>query len=193
MRIIVVEDEPVTRMDIRCILEDAGFEVLGEGKDGFDAINLCTSYHPDMVLMNINMPNLDGVSAAKIIRRDKLCKCVVFLTAYSDDIFIEGAKKSGVFGYVVKPIDEKSLLPTIKIAYAKSLESEKNEQKLNDITKRLEDRKMIEKAKGFLMQSGGLDEDSAYKKLRSLSMEKGYSLRVISETILLQAQKGEKK
>ncbi|KNZ42486.1 ANTAR domain-containing response regulator [Acetobacterium bakii] len=193
MRIIVVEDEPVTRMDIRFILEDAGFEVLGEGKDGFDAINLCRSHHPDMVLMDINMPNLDGISAAKIIRRDKLCKCVVFLTAYSDDIFIEGAKKSGAFGYVVKPIDEKNLVPALKISYAKALEAEKTEQKLDDVTKRLEERKIIEKAKGFLMQSEGLDEDSAYKKIRTLSMEKGCSLRVISEMMLLQAQKGEKK
>ncbi|PKM60866.1 MAG: response regulator [Firmicutes bacterium HGW-Firmicutes-4] len=193
MRIIVVEDEPVTRMDIRCILEDAGFEVLGEGKDGFDAINLCKEHQPDMVLMDINMPNLDGISAARIIRRDKLSKCVVLLTAYSDDVFIEGAKKVGVFGYVVKPIDEKGLVPTLKIAYAKALESETTELKLHDVTNRLEERKIIEKAKGFLMQSQNLDEDSAYQKLRSLSMEKSCSLRVISEMVLLQAEKGRKK
>ena len=122
MRIIIVEDEPITRMDIRCILEDAGFEVLGEGKDGFDAINLCKEHHQDMVLIDINMPNLDGVSAAKIIRRDKLSKGVVFLTAYSDDAYIEGAKKAGAFGYIVKPIDENRLVPALKIAYAKALE-----------------------------------------------------------------------
>lgn len=190
MRIIIVEDEPITRMDIRCILEDAGFEVLGEGKDGFDAINLCKEHHPDMVLIDINMPNLDGVSAAKIISRDKLSKGVVFLTAYSDDAYIEGAKKAGAFGYIVKPIDENRLVPALKIAYAKALESEDIEQKLDEVTKRLEDRKIIEKAKGFLMQTQGLNEDAAYKKLRTLSMEKSCSLRVISEVLLLSAEKG---
>lgn len=189
MKIIVVEDEPVTRMDIRCMLEDAGFDVVGEGKDGFDAINLCKTDQPDMVLMDINMPNLDGISAARIIRRDKLCKCVVLLTAYSEDVFIEGAKNVGVFGYVVKPIDEKGLIPALKIAYAKALESEDTEFKLDEVTKRLEERKIIEKAKGFLMQTEGLDENTAYQKLRSLSMEKSCSLKVISEMILLRAKK----
>ncbi|WP_035356708.1 ANTAR domain-containing response regulator [Acetobacterium malicum] len=191
MRIIIVEDEPVTRMDIRCMLEEAGFEVLDEGKDGFDAINLCKTHQPDLVLMDINMPNLDGISAARIIRRDGLSKCVVLLTAYSDDVFIEGAKNVGVFGYVVKPVDEKSLIPALKIAYAKSLETTDTEDKLDEATKRLEERKIIEKAKGFLMQSEGLDENTAYQKMRSLSMEKSCSLRVISEMLLLRAKKGE--
>lgn len=189
MRIIVVEDEPVTRMDISCILADAGFDVVGDGKDGFDAINLCKTHQPDMVLMDINMPNLDGISAARIIRRDNLCKCIVLLTAYSDDVFIEGAKNAGVFGYIVKPIDEKGLIPALKIAYAKALESKDTEFKLDEVTKRLEERKIIEKAKGFLMQSEGLDEDTAYQKLRSLSMEKSCSLKVISEMLLLKSKK----
>jgi len=191
MRIIIIEDEPVTRMDIRCILEDAGFEVPGEGKDGFDAINLCKKHHPDMVLMDINMPNLDGISAARIIRRDKLSKGVVLLTAYSDDSFIEGAKKVGVFGYIIKPIDEKGLIPALKIAYAKALESEITEQKLDEVTKKLEERKIIEKAKGFLMQTEGLGEDAAYKKLRTLSMEKSCSLRIVSELMLSNLGRGE--
>ncbi|WP_296560980.1 ANTAR domain-containing protein [uncultured Acetobacterium sp.] len=140
--------------------------------------------------MDINMPNLDGISAARIIRRDGLCKCVVLLTAYSDEVFIEGAKNVGVFGYVVKAVDEKSLVPALKIAYAKAQETTDTEDKLDEATKRLEERKIIERAKGFLMQSEGLDENTAYQKMRSLSMEKSCSLRIISEMLLMRANKG---
>lgn len=185
MKVIIVEDEPITRMDIRGILENAGIEVLDEGKDGFDAINLCQKHHPDMVIMDINMPNLDGISAAKIIRKNKLSKGVLLLTAYSDDANVEKARKAGVFGYLVKPIDEKNLVSMLKIAYGKAIESEDLEEKLGIMTKRLEDRKIIEKAKGYIMESLNISEDNAYKKLRALSMEKGCSLRTISEILLL--------
>lgn len=185
MKVIIIEDEPITRMDVRYILEDAGIEILGEGKDGFDAINMCKELHPDMVVMDINMPNLDGISASKIIHQNNLCKGVVLLTAYSDDKNIEGASNAGVYGYLVKPVDEKNLVSTLKVAYKKALASEDIEKKLDEATKKLEDRKIIERAKGIIMQREGISEDEAYKKLRKLSMEKGCSLRTISEFLIL--------
>jgi response regulator NasT len=188
MKILIVEDEPVTRMDLRYILEDAGFDVIGEGKDGFDAINLCKTLHPDLVIMDINMPGLDGISAAKVIRRDKLCNAVVFLTAYSDEGSIEGGKDAGVFGYLVKPLDEKNLIPSIKIAYAKALEAAENDTRLEEVSQKLEDRKIIERAKGYLMQMEGIDEETAYSRLRTLSMEKKCAMRVVCELILMTSE-----
>lgn len=189
MRIVIVEDESITRLDLKCILEDAGYDVVGEGKDGFDAINLCKKNHPDMVLMDLNMPNLNGISAAKVISRDKLCKSIVFLTAYSDREFVEKAKKIGVFGYLVKPLDEKNLIPALEVAYAKAVEAEELEKKRNQLEQKLEDRKVIEKVKGILMATEGVSEDEAYKKLRMLSMQKGCSIRVICETMLITGER----
>ncbi|MCG8483157.1 MAG: response regulator [Clostridia bacterium] len=189
MRIVIVEDESITRLDLKCILEDAGYDVVGEGKDGFDAINLCKKNHPDMVLMDLNMPNLNGIGAAKVISRDKLCKSIVFLTAYSDREFVEKAKKIGVFGYLVKPLDEKNLIPALEVAYAKAVEAEELEKKRNQLEQKLEDRKVIEKVKGILMATEGVSEDEAYKKLRMLSMQKGCSIRVICETMLITGER----
>lgn len=189
MRIIIVEDEPVMRMDMKCLIEDTGHEVVGVGKDGFDAINLCKEKKPDLVIMDINMPVLDGISAAKIIYRDKLSKAVVMLTAYSDTEHIQGAKDAGVFGYLVKPVDTNNLVAALEIAYAKALETDEVEQNLKKATKKLEDRKIIEKAKGYLMHSEGISEDAAFKRIRNLSMQKGSSMRNISEVLLMMADK----
>lgn len=189
MRIIIVEDEPVMRMDMKCLIEDAGHEVVGVGKDGFDAINLCKEKKPDLVIMDINMPVLDGISAAKIIYRDKLSKAVVMLTAYSDAAHIQGAKEAGVFGYLVKPVDTNNLVAALEIAHAKALETDEVEQNLKKATKKLEDRKIIEKAKGYLMHSEGISEDAAFKRIRNLSMQKGSSMRNISEVLLMMADK----
>lgn len=185
MRVIIVEDEPITRMDVRGILEDSGIEVLGEGKDGIDAINLCKLHKPDVVIMDINMPNLDGLNAAKIINKDKLAKAVLLLTAYSNEDYINKAKDSGVFGYLIKPLNEKSLIPMLEITLSRALESEEVEKKLDTVTQKLEERKCIEKAKGYLMEKENLSEKEAYKKIRSLSMEKGCTMNIICEIILL--------
>lgn len=185
MRIIIVEDEPITRIDLKCMLEDAGYEVVGEGSDGFDAINLCKSERPDIVLMDINMPNLNGIAAAKMISKDKLCRSIVFLTAYTDKEFVEEAKKIGAFGYLSKPLDEKSLIPALEIAYAKAMEVEDLEKKAEELMQKLDDRKYVEKCKGILMAARGISEEAAYKYLRTLSMEKGCSIRNICETLLL--------
>jgi response regulator NasT len=190
MRIVIVEDEPVMRMDMKCLIEDAGHEVVGEGKDGLDAISLCKETKPDLVVMDINMPNLDGISAARMIHRDKLCSAVVMLTAYSDLEYVQGAKEAGVYGYLIKPIDAKNLVVTLEIAYAKSLKTDEIEQNLSTVTQKLEDRKVIEKAKGYLMKKEGIDEDTAFKRIRTLSMEKGASLRSISEALLMTADIG---
>ena len=113
IRIVIVDDEPIIRMDLKEILESRGYQVVGEAADGFDAVELCRTHVPDLVLLDIKMPLMDGLSAAQIIHEQGLAGSIVFLTAYSDSSYIEGAKTSGVSGYLVKPVDEKALVPCI--------------------------------------------------------------------------------
>lgn len=184
MRVVLVEDEQIIRLDLRQMLTMAGLDVVGEGADGIDAVNLCREFEPDVVLLDIKMPNLDGISAAKQIVVDGSCGAIVFLTAFYEEELVSDAIDIGAFGYLVKPIDEKSLLSTIQIAYAKAQANTDLETRLSEIEKRLEDRKVIEKAKGLLMRRGGIDEEEAYTKLRMLSMEKRSSMRTIADLLL---------
>jgi response regulator NasT len=128
-RIVIADDEPITRMDIREILEDAGYDVVGDVSDGFDAIEICRKLKPDLVLMDIKMPLLDGISAAKVINKEELVDSIILLTAYSDKNFIDKAKDVGVIGYLVKPVNEKSLLPAVEIALNKGREIKKLKRK----------------------------------------------------------------
>lgn len=187
MRVIIVEDDPITRLDLRKLLEHAGVEVVGEGKDGIDAITLCRSCRPDVAVLDVNMPTLDGLGAAKIINRDRSSAAIVLLTAYSDPEYLEAAKAAGVQGYLVKPLNNaRSLISTLEVALASAAKAEKIQQKLDTMAQKLEDRKYIDKAKGFLMRTEGLTEEEAYGKIRTLSMEKNCSMRDISEILLLQ-------
>lgn len=109
LRIVIADDEPITRMDLKEFLEERGYSVLGEATDGFDAIEMCKKIKPDLVLMDIEMPLLDGLSAARILQQEQIGATIVLLTAYSEREFIDSAKEIGVSGYLVKPIDEKSI------------------------------------------------------------------------------------
>ena len=128
-KIIVVDDEPITRMDICEILREANYDVVAEAGDGFDAIEQSRKYKPDFVIMDIKMPILDGLKAAKVITKEKLSRGVVLLTAYSSKDFIEEAKNIGIIGYIVKPIDEKSFIPNLEIIFNKQEEFEELEKK----------------------------------------------------------------
>ena len=119
-RVIVVDDEPITRMDLRGMLGDLGFEVAGEAGDGFDAVEVCRRLQPDVVLMDVKMPVFDGINAAETILQQDLAGCVVLLTAYGDREIIDRASAAGVTGYIVKPVEERLLLPTIEVALAQS-------------------------------------------------------------------------
>lgn len=185
LRIVVVDDEPITRMDLREMLESKGCTVLGEASDGFDAIELCRKTRPDLVLLDIKMPFLDGISAAKVINEEGLAGTVVLLTAYNESEFIEGAKRSGVGGYLVKPIDEKSLIPSIELAVCRSKEINKLKKDYEEVSERLESRKLIEKAKGVLMEQNKLKEQDAYDYIRDISRKKELSMKRVAELILL--------
>jgi response regulator NasT len=185
LRVIIADDEPITRMDLKELLTEEGYIVLSEVSDGFDAVENCKLYHPDLVLLDIKMPFLDGLSAAKIIYEEDLVDTIIMLTAYSEREFIEQAKSYGVGGYLVKPIDEKSLVPNIELAVARSKEMKRLRKDMAKVTERLENRSIIEKAKGQIMAEQSITEQEAYDYIRTLSQAKNLSMRRVAEIILV--------
>lgn len=185
IRILVVDDEPITRMDLRELLEQSGYFVVDETGDGFGAIELCRRHTPDLVLMDIKMPLLDGLSASKVICDEHLAGAIILLTAYNDRGFVESARDYGAFGYMVKPVDEKSLIPNIELAVARSRESEHLRAEYKSVAERLENRRILEQAKGIVMEEQSLTEQAAYDYIRGISREKNISMRRVAEIILM--------
>lgn len=183
--IVIADDEPIVRLDIAGILEDAGYQVVGEAADGFEAIEICKKMHPDVVLMDIKMTILDGVKAAKKIAQDNLAGSIIFLTAYNDHKNVEKATKIGAEGYLVKPLDEKSLISTIEVSMAKGKQTQQLQKQIDKLNQKLEERKVIEKAKGILVKENSISEDEAYQMIRKLSMDKRASMGEIAELIVM--------
>lgn len=184
-KIVIADDEPITMMDLKEILCGAGYNVVGEASDGFDAVELCRKFNPDLVILDIKMPLLDGLKASKIIGNEGLAKSIILLTAYSGKEFIEQAKEAGVIGYLVKPIDERSLLPAVEIAIYNGAQIEKIKNNIKDTKNQLEDRKLIERAKGILMKNYSITEDEAYNRIRKLSMDKRCTMKQIADAIII--------
>ena len=184
-KIIVVDDEPITRMDICEILKEANYDVVAQAGDGFDAIEQSRKHKPDFVIMDVKMPILDGLKAAKVITEEKLSRGIVLLTAYSNKEFIEEAKNIGIIGYIVKPIDEKSFIPNLEIIFNKQEEFEKLEKKYLKTSQKLEDRKKIDIAKSILMKTRNFTENEAYEYIRTLSMNKRWDMGKIANIIIL--------
>ncbi len=184
-KIIVVDDEPITRMDICEILKEPNYDVVAHAGDGFDAIEQSRKYKPDFVIMDVKMPILDGLKAAKVITEEKLSRGIVLLTAYSNKEFIEEAKNIGIIGYIVKPIDEKSFIPNLEIIFNKQEEFEKLEKKYLKTSQKLEDRKKIDIAKSILMKTRNFTENEAYEYIRTLSMNKRCDMGKIADIIIL--------
>lgn len=184
LRVVIADDEPITRMDLKELLENAGYVVVAEATDGFEAVEACKQYHPDLALMDIKMPFLDGISGAQIIHEEQLADTVILLTAYSEKNLIEEAKNVGVGGYLVKPIDEKSLIPSIELAVARSKNVIELKRDMEKMSERLENRGIIERAKGLIMTKENMTEQEAYDYIRNLSRDKSMSMRRISEIIL---------
>lgn len=184
-KIVIVDDEPITRMDIKDILQAEGYSVVGEAADGFDAIEVCKKHLPDIVLMDIQMPLLDGLKASKKIMSENLAGGILLLTAFNDTEYIEKAKSVGAFGYLVKPLDEKSLISTLEMCLARGEDFRNLKDDLEKLNRKFDERKVVEKAKGMLMKEFKITEDEAYKKIRRLSMDKRCSMAEIAQTILI--------
>lgn len=187
-RAVIADDEPLIKMDIKEILELNGYQVVGEALDGFDAVEQCRIHKPDFVIMDIKMPLLDGIKAAEIINREKLSGCVLLLTAYSDKSMAVQASKADVMGYLVKPIDENALIPAIEVALHKHSELEKVNAEYEKAKQALESRKLLDRAKGILMDNRGMSEMAAYHYIRKVAMDKECTIARVAELIILSNQ-----
>lgn len=183
-RIIIADDETIIRMDLKEELTRQGYLVIGEAVDGISAVNQARELRPDLVVMDIRMPELDGIGAAEILTKERLAP-VLLLTAYSDEDLISRARDAGVVNYLVKPWRQSELKPAIEIALARFQEYCEIESKAKDLEDRLETRKVVERAKGLLMEKQGLTEQEAFRRIQKLSMNNRKSMREVSEAILL--------
>jgi AmiR/NasT family two-component response regulator len=183
MRILVAEDETIIRLDLRDLLERAGFEVCAEARDGEEAVALARSEHPDLAIMDVKMPRLDGIEAARRILDENPIP-IVMLTAYGQEELVSRAVEAGVFGYLVKPFREQDLLPAIRAARARHDELLELREEAESLADALVSRKVIERAKGLLMEKEGLSEQDAFARLRKASQVSGQPLKVVAEAVV---------
>jgi two-component system, response regulator PdtaR len=183
-RIILAEDETIIRLDLKEELTRLGYLVIGDVGDGISAVNLARELRPNLVIMDINMPEMDGIQAAEILTREKLAP-VLLLTAYDNPELIERAKDAGVLHYLVKPWNQSSLRPAIEIALSRYEEFRSLEDRVTTLEDQLATRKVVERAKGVLMAKQGLSEQEAFRKIQRASMNARKSMREVAEAILL--------
>jgi two-component system, response regulator PdtaR len=183
LRVLIAEDETIIRLDLRTLLERAGFEVVAEARDGEEAVALARSERPDVAIMDVKMPRLDGIEAARRIL-DEAPLPIVMLTAYGQQELVARAVEAGVFGYLVKPFREADLLPAIQTARARYEELTALREEADSLAEALAARKAIERAKGLLMAKERLTEEEAFARLRKASQASGRPLRVIAEAVV---------
>jgi len=189
-RIIIADDESIIRMDLKEMLTNLGHLVVGEAGDGTSAVNLARELRPDIVIMDIKMPDLDGIEAARILTEENIAP-ILLLTAYSQQELIERAKEAGVVGYLVKPFRESDIGPAIEIAIARFHELRSLGERVEDLEESLAARKAVDRAKGILMDTQRLSESEAFRKIQKMSMDTRKSMREIAEAIILAHQMGE--
>ncbi|HST18248.1 MAG TPA: response regulator [Gaiellaceae bacterium] len=183
MRILIAEDETIIRLDLRDLLERAGHDVVAEARDGVEAVELAREHEPELAVMDVKMPRLDGIEAAKRIIAERPIP-IVMLTAYGQDELVGRAVEAGVFGYLVKPFREQDLVPAIAAARARHDELQELRDQADSLADALAARKVIERAKGVLMESEGISESVAFARLRKASQATGRPLRVIAEAVI---------
>lgn len=188
-RVVIADDESLIRLDIKEMLTNLGYLVVGEAGDGLSAVNLARELKPELVVMDIKMPNMDGIAAAKILTEEHIAP-VLLLTAFSQQDLVERAKEAGVVGYIVKPFREQELVPAIEVALERFREFRALEKEVADLKDAFETRKLVDRAKGLLMDSQGLTEAEAFRKIQKMSMNSRKSMREIAEAILLTHEVG---
>jgi two-component system, response regulator PdtaR len=189
VRILIAEDETIIRLDLRKLLEEAGHEVCAEARDGAEAVELVQAHEPDLAILDVKMPRLDGIDAAKQILEERPIP-IVMLTAYGQDELVARAVEAGVFGYLVKPFRESDLLPAIATARARHEELSTLREEADSLAEALAARKAIERAKGLLMEKDGLSEQDAFARLRKASQLSGKPLKVVAEALIASFEAG---
>lgn len=188
MRVLIVDDESLIRMDLRDIIESCGHAVVAEGTNGVEALALCKKHKPDIILMDVKMPELDGIEAARQIGFYHEAP-VVLLTSYSQQDLIDKARDSGVYGYLIKPVREEQLVPTLEMALGRYKSDAQLREKMAELEQSLEDRKIIQKGTGILMELYSISEVEAYNRIRTLSMNKQISIIETCNLIIKQSNK----
>ena len=183
MRVLIGEDETLIRLDLRGMLERAGFEVVAEARDGEEALELARKEEPDLAIMDVKMPRLDGIEAARRLLAERPIP-VVIVSAFTEQTLVTRAAEAGVFGYLAKPFREEDLLPAIATAQARFGELSALRDAADSLADALAARKAIERAKGLLMQKSGLTEEAAFARLRKASQISGRPMRLIAETVI---------
>ena len=183
MRVLIAEDEALIRLDLREMLQEEGFDVVGEAGDGEQAVALATKLQPDLVICDVKMPKMDGIQAAAQITEARIAP-VVMLTAFSQRDLIERARDAGAMAYLVKPFQKRDLLPAIEMATSRFAEIRALEAEVTGLRERLEARKLIERAKGTLMTKHGLSEPEAFRWIQRAAMDNRTSMRSVAELVL---------
>lgn len=182
-RVLVAEDETIIRRDLCSQLEDVGYIVCGAARDGVEAVELARALQPDIAVLDVKMPSLDGIEAARQILAERSIP-IVLLTAYKDEMLVRHAAKAGIFAYIVKPFRANELLPAIETAVARHREMSDLRQETERLEEALASRKAIERAKGLLMEREGLSEREAFARLRRASQTSGQPLKAIADAIV---------
>jgi two-component system, response regulator PdtaR len=191
-RVVVAEDEVIIRRDLVEMLTEEGYDVVGEAGDGEAAVALAADLRPDLVVLDVKMPKLDGISAAEKITADRIAP-VVMLTAFSQRDLVDRASQAGAMAYVVKPFGKADLIPAIEIARARHAEIQAVEAEVSDLTERLESRKAVDRAKGMLQTGLGLSEPEAFRWIQKTAMDLRKSMREVAEGVIEHGTSGKKK
>jgi len=186
-RIVIADDEPLIRIDLRENLEGLGYEVVGEAADGKHAVELARKLRPDILIMDIKMPEMDGIAALRVLTDENIAP-VLLLTAYGEVDLVQQASDAGAVAYLVKPYRQSDLQPAIEVALARFSELRTLRAELQDVREALTVRKLVERAKGLLMETQGLKEAEAFRRIQKLSMDTRKSMKDVAEAILLAHQ-----
>ncbi len=190
LRVLVAEDEALIRMDLVEMLEEDGYSVVGQAGDGETAVRLATELRPDLVILDVKMPVLDGLSAAEQVVAARIAP-VVILTAFSQRDLVERAREAGVMAYLVKPFQKKDLVPAVELAVSRFAEVVALEKEVGDLSGRLEARKLVDRAKAVLQGGGAMNEAEAFRHIQRRSMDERRSMRAVAQDVLEAAARGD--
>jgi two-component system, response regulator PdtaR len=182
-RVVIAEDEALIRMDLAEMLQEEGYDVVAEAGDGETAVKLAQEHRPDLVILDVKMPVLDGISAAERIAEERLAP-VLILTAFSQRELVERAREAGAMAYLVKPFSKSDLVPAIEMAVSRYAEIISLEAEVADLTERFETRKLVDRAKGILQTSFGMSEPDAFRWIQKTSMDKRVTMRDVAELVI---------
>jgi two-component system, response regulator PdtaR len=182
-RVVIAEDEALIRLDLAEMLGEEGYDVVGQAEDGEKAVELTLEHRPDLVILDVKMPRLDGIAAAERIASQRIAP-VVILTAFSQRDLVERARDAGAMAYLVKPFDKTDLVPAIEMAVSRFTELRQLESEVGDLTERLETRKLVDRAKGVLQQSLGLSEPDSFRWIQKTAMDLRLSMRQVAEGVV---------